>query len=199
MRNGLHKFVCPIAHNNVYYNAPGIITGAAGLATRPGALPFPLHFFSEICYIIPMRIISCCLLIFAALLSGCPDYYDSLPEPELPVEEIHFSAADYDHAGNTITLSFAQVFPYEGIYPTYNREYLFDMSKYVNDNFRFASSAVIDTGIKLTLYPNDTVPPEITFKTTIPCYLYSNRYSGIEAKAFFKTERLSITSIPAAP
>jgi hypothetical protein len=152
-----------------------------------------------------MKIISCCVLFAAALLCGCPENYDTLPEPELPVVAIEFSGAAYDSTEKTITMTFAGPFTYDGLFPTYNRERGFDMAEYLNGDFKFYQTRVADdrTGIIISLYNQVQVPQELSLKTTVPLYLYSDNYSygyvsgRIEAKAFFKAaSALPVTPAP---
>ena len=148
------------------------------------------------------------LLAVVLLFSAC-EIYDSLPEPLLPIEDIHFSGAVYT-AGTAlsdpeINITLSPTLPFSGIYTYYNRIDGFNFTLYLKgsssklyiESVTYLGSNPI-TGLKITLKRELTEPLTLTFNTKEPMYLYNDAgyLESIVAKGYIKTPSLTVAGIP---
>jgi len=134
-------------------------------------------------------------LALAFVLSACPSY-DSLPEPELPLEVVEFTNnAQYTALKRSIFLEYQTRVPYDGIYPFYNKNEQFTMASYLkNRDIDIVKTEVKGEGITIFLAAEPSLPLQLDFDTTTPWYFYDYRSWNyiIQAKAYIKTESLLV-------
>ena len=144
------------------------------------------------------------ILAVVFVFSAC-EIYDSLPEPLLPLEEVHFSGAVYTSTTgeHKITLTLDPPLSYLGIYSYYNRTGGFNINLYLLSgnidvsSTRVQATAQAITSIDIILRNPITEPLSLVFKTNEPMYLYNYKMFSlssyiIEAKAFILTPSVDV-------
>ena len=133
-------------------------------------------------------------LIF--LFTAC-EKFDSLPEPELPVEEIEMLEAIYNPPPeHSISIHFQVPVMYDQIYQYYNMSGIFSMAPYLKDrDFDIIETKLRPYWFDIYLSADKAVPEKLLFNTQEPMYfsypvdIWNN---VIIAKGFIKTQELSV-------
>ena len=144
-------------------------------------------------------------LAFVLALTACEEY-DSLPEPELPVEDVIFTGAWYNPPpDHSISLSFDVPFSFDKVYRYYNKNDTFSIVPYLKNN---TGRGIVSTelmyfskGFELKLSEDGDVPAILEFNTQEPLYFdyWGSVWwasSVIVGKGFIKTPNLTVSGLP---
>jgi hypothetical protein len=146
----------------------------------------------------------CFLPVIFLIFTACEDpVIHSLPEPELEVLSIVFTAAEYQTGTGPLVLKFDQTYGYDGIFGTYNQETSFAIGDYLRaQNLSVKKTQYYNDRLEISLAEPGTCPEKIVFNQGKPCYFYktkrygSTKHAILEAKAFIGTSELTVIVLP---